>query len=87
MWALLTLSVCMQHPLRRVTVCSDAMRRMQWRNCHKLEQMLLACNYLQEAEFLACHSLCDDMLLTMGDAGKGSLLTSRGMPGACPRLR
>ncbi len=68
-------------------MCSDAMRRMQWRGCHKLEQMLLACSYLQEAEFLACHSLCDDMLLTMGDAGKGSLLTSRGIQGACPRLR
>ena len=77
----------MQHPLRRVTVCSDAMRRVQWCGCHKLEQLLLACSYLQEAEFLACHSLCDDMLLTLGDAHKSPLLTSRGNQGACPRLR
>ena len=77
----------MQHPLRRVTVCSDAMRRVLWRGCHKLEQMLLACNHLQEAEFLACQSLCDDMLLTMGDGGKGLQRTSRGLQGACPRLK
>ena len=83
----LTVTVCMQHPLRRVTVCSDAMRKVQWRGCANLDQMLLACNYLQEAEFLACHSLSDDVLLTMGDVGRSPLLTSRGVQGGCPRLR
>ena len=37
----------MQHPLRRVTVCSDAMRALRWVGCANLDQMLLACNYLQ----------------------------------------
>ena len=85
---LLKLSMCLQHPLRRVSVCSDAMTRVLWRGCHKLEMLLLACTHLQEAEFLTCQSLCDDMLLTMGDGGKGQPARGqRGIIWACPRLK
>ncbi len=43
-----TLSCLAQHALRRVTVHSDAMRKVAWRGCVGLDQMLLACGYLQE---------------------------------------
>ena len=45
------------------------------------------CLCLQEAEFLACDSLSDEVLLTLGDVGRSPLLTSRGIQGGCPRLR
>ena len=77
----------LQHPLRRVTVCSDAMRQLTWRGCASLDQVLLACAYLQEAEFLGCAALSDEVLLTLGDLGKSPLVTSRGIQGGCPRLR
>ena len=47
----------MQHPLRRVTVCSDAMRKLHWCGCANLDQMLLACNYLQ-VHCTRCNMLC-----------------------------
>ena len=28
-------------------MCSDAMRALRWAGCANLDQMLLACNYLQ----------------------------------------
>ena len=46
-----------QHPLRRVTVCSDAMRALRWAGCASLDQMLLACNYLQ-VRCARCAVLC-----------------------------
>lgn len=42
------ISFVVQHALRRVTVHSTAMRKVVWRGCVGLDQMLLACGYLQE---------------------------------------
>ena len=47
-WCADAISFVVQHALRRVTVHSTAIRKVVWRGCIGLEQMLLACSYLQE---------------------------------------
>ena len=38
-------------------MCSDAMRALRWAGCANLDQMLLACNYLQ-VRCARCAVLC-----------------------------